>query len=353
MECAKFLMGYRFMVDGDVLKKVRNVVVSGGEGFEEVALDLFEWQFERNLAFGRFCESLGKVPGGVKGWEEVPVVPTGAFKMKKFPVFCGDEAAAKRKFLTSGTTGEVRGVHLMRGTEVYDLSIVEGWKRGGLPNLEDFEVLFVGPWAGARGDSSLGHMFGVLGGFEEERFLVRNGRFELGRLYRAVESGQRVFLMGTALGFLNLMEVIAGLKLPEGSVLLETGGYKGTGRVLEKAEFYRNLGEFFGVGDGVIWNEYGMTELSSQAYATGGDGWHEFPGWCRLRVLDVVSGEEVEVGEVGYVVVYDLANVWSVSAIGTQDFAVRGEGGRFRLLGRDSGALPRGCSRTVDEMLGR
>ena len=48
-------------------------------------------------------------------------------------------------------------------------------------------------------------------------------------------------------------------------------------------------------------------------------------------------------GETGLIHVFDLANVYSVMAIQTEDLGIkRGDG--FELVGRAMGAEPRGCS---------
>jgi hypothetical protein len=60
----------------------------------------------------------------------------------------------------------------------------------------------------------------------------------------------------------------------------------------------------------------------------------------------------VPIGGTGVLRLFDLANLGSTLALETQDLAVREEHG-FKLLGRDPGALPRGCSRAADEMLRR
>ena len=98
-------------------------------------------------------------------------------------------------------------------------------------------------------------------------------------------------------------------------------------------------------------SEYGMSELSSQAY----DGvvgsadpdldqrvFH-FPEWVRVRVVSPETLEEVGVGETGLLQVFDLANIWSALAIQTEDLAVRCPQG-FSLKGRASFAEPKGCS---------
>ena len=93
-----------------------------------------------------------------------------------------------------------------------------------------------------------------------------------------------------------------------------------------------------------------MTELSSQAYATGLDKPHRTPPWLRARVIDPATGKEVAQDETGVLHLVDLANVHSCLAIATRDLAIR-RGTRFQLIGRDPEALPRGCSRAADELL--
>ena len=91
-----------------------------------------------------------------------------------------------------------------------------------------------------------------------------------------------------------------------------------------------------------------MTELSSQAYdrvvgdSAGRDHLH-FPPWTRVLVISAETGSEAEPGEVGLLRVFDLANVFSVMAIETEDLAMHDSTG-VRLIGRNPGAEPRGCS---------
>jgi hypothetical protein len=181
-----------------------------------------------------------------------------------------------------------------------------------------------------------------------EPFLLKENRFRLAPLHRLEGP---IILAGTALAFLHLMETHSPLTLPPRSHLLETGGYKGVQRQLEKKEFYHQLRQFFGLSDEQIHNEYGMTELSSQAYALGSQGRHRFPHWCRYRILSPEDDQELPAGNTGYLVIHDLANLHSVSALRTQDFATSHADGSFTLLGRDPGALPRGCSRALDDAL--
>ena len=79
--------------------------------------------------------------------------------------------------------------------------------------------------------SSLSRMGGMLADFERDRFFItKNGAVELDRLREHLADRQGPWtLFGTALAFLNLLEVSPDLhlELPAGSVLIETGGFKG------------------------------------------------------------------------------------------------------------------------------
>jgi hypothetical protein len=60
-------------------------------------------------------------------------------------------------------------------------------------------------------------------------------------------------------------------------------------------------------------------------------------------VVSPETGHQVHDGGIGLLRVYDLANVYSVMAIETQDLARR-RGSDFDLVGRAESAEPRGCS---------
>jgi hypothetical protein len=190
---------------------------------------------------------------------------------------------------------------------------------------------------------------------EESAFFVRKGRARWGELRDFLAAVREPFvLFGTALAFLDCFEWLDGrvIDLPEGSLAVETGGYKGTSRELPKAELHAQFAAHLGLGGEAVVNEYGMTELSSQFYARGIGTPHLAPPWARGLVVDPATGSEVDDGETGVLRLYDAANLWSVCAVQTQDLAIR-RGENFELIGRDPTALPRGCSRTADEMLGR
>ena len=310
--------------------------------FQTLALEIHAKQLEENAPY-RAYSNLTAPSSPLKNWQDIPAVPTSAFKLAAHPLTC--RAAITTTFLTSGTTTEVRGSHHFPETELYELAIDQGWP---LPKLPTF---FLAPSNLEAPQSSLSHMFAHLNSGNDSHFLLRDSKFHLAPLFHHLPSGQPICLMGTALAFRHLMEIHGPIPLPTGSHLLETGGYKGTSITLSKPAFYDQLSSFFSIPHAQIHNEYGMTELSSQAYATGPDGRHRFPHWCRHLILDPESGQPLPPGELGYLIIHDLANLHSVAKIRTQDFAIGHPDGSFTLIGRDPGALPRGCSRTIDHAL--
>ncbi|HMP82644.1 MAG TPA: hypothetical protein PKA41_08095, partial [Verrucomicrobiota bacterium] len=68
-----------------------------------------------------------------------------------------------------------------------------------------------------------------------------------------------------------------------------------------------------------------------------------FPPWARAQIISPETGREVADGETGLVRVCDLANVFSAMAIQTEDLAVR-RGNGFELIGRAEQSEVRGCS---------
>jgi hypothetical protein len=161
-----------------------------------------------------------------------------------------------------------------------------------------------------------------------------------------------VGVLGTAFNFVHFVDALDAeglrLSLPLRSWALETGGYKGRSRAMAKSELHALIGGLLGLPPDRVVTEYGMCELSSQAYDTSLlrqslDRVFRFPPWARSVVASPETGREVKDGEIGLLRVCDLANVYSVMAIETQDLARR-RGSDFDLIGRVELAEPRGCS---------
>jgi len=188
-----------------------------------------------------------------------------------------------------------------------------------------------------------------------------NGNWTICRneLEQALDGSRPAALFGAAFHFVHLLDTpdAAALRinLPAGSRVLETGGYKGRSRSLTQEELHALIAKRLGVRRDHIVCEYGMSELSSQAYDTAiglsrpthhAPRRFRFPPWTRAQTISPETGREVADGEIGLIRVYDLANVASVLAVQTEDLAIR-RGDGFEFVGRAAGAEPRGCSLTT------
>lgn len=143
------------------------------------------------------------------------------------------------------------------------------------------------------------------------------------------------------------------LRLPAGSRVLDTGGYKGQSRELPLDAFYAELSARLGIERSQCINMYGMTELSTQFYDAGNatvPSVKSGPHWIRSRLVDPLTSREVARGERGILVHCDLANFNSVTTILTEDVGLAADGG-FLLLGRAEGAQAKGCSLAVEEFI--
>jgi len=337
------------------------------ERFETLALALFAFQFEHCAAYRRYCEGRGRTPARVERWQDVPAVPTGAFKevaLRSFP-----EQRTECVFRTSGTTTRKRGELHLDTLAVYEASLLPPFCRFLLPDLTAHHplatLLVLAPSPAEARDSSLSHMFGVAIreiGAEGSRFFVERGELELDALRKALDEAPHdapLLLCGTAFAFVHFADALDArgerLELPPRTRIMETGGFKGRSRNLPRTDLYPLLEARLGVALERIVNQYGMTELGSQFYDSvlvdpEGPRRKLAPPWTRVRVLDPETGAEAQPGDNGALFVTDLANTGSVCAIQTADIGRQlGEG--FEVLGREPGAEERGCSIAADELL--
>src|SRR6202044_1202360 len=107
--------------------------------------------------------------------------------------------------------------------------------------------------------SSLSAMFGFWQkhhGMKRGRFWVKAQKIDFVRLHEnilaQIKASQPVGIAGTAFSFVHLIDAWADLpplRLPRGSWLLETGGFKGRSREVSKAELYAEMSRTFGVRD--------------------------------------------------------------------------------------------------------
>jgi hypothetical protein len=337
------------------------------ESFDALACDLARFQAAHVDGFARLCRARGVDVGRALRAHDVPAVPTDAFKLTRVAAFA--EAEATITFRTSGTTIGARGTHAMRTSATYDAGAL-AFGRWAL--ARDFRaapvVLVVGPSPDEAKDSSLTHMIALFVRMLGASVTASDTYFLRGDELREDALRARILdldpmvpalVLGTSFAFVHLIDAArargphhAALALPKGSRIMQTGGFKGRSREVDAETLRRELSELFVVEPRAIVSEYGMTELSSQFYdAQPSPGVFVEPPWARVVPVDPETLAPVSAGEIGIARVEDLLNVDSAFAVLASDRVRRVEGG-FELLGRAKGAAPRGCSISIDEILG-
>jgi hypothetical protein len=349
-------------------------VAAWGDGgpapeFEAWALRVFAHQYERNAPYRAYCDRRGVTPGSVAHWQDVPAVPTTAFR--RLDLACGPAEAV---FRTSGTTDpETRGRHAVPHLALYRAAALGTFARFVLPDGARLPCLVLLPSPGERADSSLVRMCAWVGealatGTE---WFAGPGGLALEPLVARLESasarGEAVLLLGPTAGFARLFDACRArgqrLRLGPGSRVMDTGGGKGLARPLSRGAFLSECWTVLGVAGYYCVNEYGMTELCSQRYDSAlHDRFHGrslaprrlvAPPWLRTRVLDPDTLAPVAPGAPGLLCHHDLANAGSVAAVLTEDLgrAVGDDG--IALVGRVTGAPPRGCGLLLEALEGR
>jgi hypothetical protein len=344
----------------DLQRRVRALIARGVEQpgsdaeFDELARAIFAFQFEHCAVYRAYCEQQKRTPETIEHWKQIPAVPTGAFK--EFALTCFPLEEATAEFHTSGTTQGKPGRHYLKSTELYEASILPNFAAHLLPDGARLPMLVLTPSPEQAPHSSLAHMMGVVMrefGAEGSAFCAERMVEELRRAERAK---QPVFLLGTAFAFANFFEDCAKRNLKfqcaQGSRAMETGGFKGRVREVPKRELYAMFECILGIAPSRVVNEYGMTELSTQFYdetlrAGRQSDLKIVPPWARVLVIDPNTGKETAANERGLIRVYDLANLWSVMSVQTEDIGIRRDRG-FEIVGRAAGAEARGCSLSAE-----
>ena len=325
-------------------KHIELFIRSSHGDFGSLALRAYEFQFAYNLPYRAYCESLSATPRSVSDWKEIPPAPAEAFNYKA-PLSCYPPGECEWGFLTSGTTREVRGRHHLADLALYPTAVRSGFERlAMLPPL--FRVFLAGR-PEKTPESSLATMFHILAEEAGSQcwLLAQSGEYDPGPL---PEIDTPALVFATALTLHHLIEDGTLPRLPQGSWVFQTGGYKGLKTTYDQAALYDRIGCSLGVSPERILNEYGMTELSSQAYSLGLGNAHQTPPWLKVRALHPETGQWVSEGGSGQLVFYDLANLNSVCALRTQDIGTVLDQHHFLLEGRDPEAPLRGCSRASD-----
>lgn len=313
--------------------------IQSEQDFQNLALHIFNYQFENNSVYRSFCDLLYKHPSDVKYIEEIPFLPIQFFKSHEV---ASSTESPKITFSSSGTTGSITSKHIVTDVALYEKSFRRAFELF-YGDVSSYTVLALLPSYLEREGSSLIYMVHDLiqkSNNPDSGFYLNNRKDLSEKLIALDASGQKVLLIGVSFALLDLVESKKfSLK---NTVIMETGGMKGRRKELTRKELHQILTEGFGVD--VIHSEYGMTELLSQGYSKG-NGIFETPPWMKILIRDTEDPFSISASQkTGGLNVIDLANINSCSFIATQDLGKVYSDQSFEILGRFDHSDIRGCN---------
>lgn len=334
--------------------------------FERLACDIFAHQFRWNAPYAAYALARGVTPERLpRRIDDIPAVPAAAFKEALLTTAAVDPASTY--FETSGTTAGAGGRHYLESTRLYEAALLAGFDRALLADGARLRYMLLVPDARKRPHSSLGFMLdriATLRGDGQDGRYLDGDDFDIDRFVQdldtAVADDVAVCIATTAFALVAAVDALRArgrrFRLPARSRIMETGGFKGRSRVVERTALYAAAAGCFGIPEASIVAEYGMTELSSQYYdslesRSGAQRYKIAPPWLRAVIVDP-AGEPVATGVVGAIRHVDCANRSSVVAIETEDLGALTPRGLV-LLGRERGAELRGCSLDAEELAAR
>ncbi|SDQ08096.1 acyl transferase [Flagellimonas zhangzhouensis] len=316
--------------------------ISSEAEFENLALKVFEFQYQKNAVYHSYCKLLNRNPNNVKEVFQIPFLPIQFFKSHSIISTQKDPDII---FESSGTTQSTTSKHLVPDVKIYEESFLKGFEQFYGP-VEDYCILALLPAYLERQGSSLVYMVDDLvkrSKHPSSGFYLNNLHELHEKLMELEQKGTKTLLIGVSFALLDLAEQFP-MKLKH-TTIMETGGMKGRRKELIRAELHQILTQAFGVA--TIHSEYGMTELLSQAYSKG-NGIFETPPWMKLVTRDTEDPLTLlDNGKTGGINIIDLANVYSCSFIATQDLGKIHTNKSFEIMGRFDNSDIRGCNLMV------
>jgi phenylacetate-coenzyme A ligase PaaK-like adenylate-forming protein len=314
--------------------------IKRAEDFWAISLEVFEYQYNNNVVYHDFINSLGKRSLKPKSPFEIPFLPVEFFRNHK--ILTGN-LPVEMVFESSGTTGVTPGKHFVNDLKLYEESFLRSFRLFyGEP--EEYLIAALLPSYTERTGSSLVYMADKIIGRSMNRFsgFYKNNPDGLVQIIKnAIGEKQKVLLLGVSFALIDLAEN-QSLDL-SGVIVMETGGMKGRRKELTRSELHYVLKEKLNVQ--AIHSEYGMTELLSQSYSKE-DGIFFSPPWMKIIIRDPLDPLTLydEPDGTGGINIIDLANINSCSFIATDDLGRVHENGGFEILGRFDNSDVRGCN---------
>jgi hypothetical protein len=341
--------------------RIHAMIAGGVDGdpapFDELALELFAWQYARNIPYREFCDAKRIAPAGVTHWRQIPAFPTDAFKTAIVTSFPPEQAVMAQ--LTSGTTAIQRG-QIFRDATGLELVLAANRTMTAAWLFPDFalgqrcRILILAP------SPEMAPSMGMAIGMEEtrrhfgtpdSRFLLDFSGLDIRNLIVALEqseaTGVPVAMIGSTSAFVYFFNACKArglrFRLPPGSRIGDGGGYRGRFGELTQDDYFRLAGEVLGLPASHCVNVLGMAEsatnyfddtLRAAIHGNTSARRRATPPWARVEVVGIDDLQPLPPGEVGLLRHYDLANLPTVLAVQTDNLGYIDDAGDFQIVGR-------------------
>jgi hypothetical protein len=308
----------------------------GALSFDDLAMEVFHYQAVANPVYKRFLELTGQDEKKIDSVCDVPFLPVQFFKSKRIQ---SGEWKPEAQFSSSGTTGMVRSRHFIHSLSHYE-QVSRQIFEAQIGNLDQFQILGLLPGYLDNPESSLIHM---VKSFESHSSPISFFRLDFPALETAIQQalseGKTPLIFSVTYALLK-MEEEKPMSLQD-CVVIETGGMKGLGREMCKAEILEILQNRLEVKS--LHSEYGMSEMQSQAYGTNGLYRSGYSMRVLRREVEDPLGESLNSGR-GALNIVDLANFATCSFIATEDLGRVHNDLEFEVFGRLDESEIRGCN---------
>ncbi len=329
----------------DNIKSFDSILYTVNEAnFADIALQVFQLQARNNPVYSAYLKQLAVNPNEVLTVQQIPFLPIQFFKSQTIKT---GTWTPETSFRSSTTTGSVPSRHLVRNLDTYCHHATRCFEYffGPVSNYHFFALL---PSYLERNDSSLVAMM--------DHF-IRSSKSDLSGFYLSdypkllsdvaharKTTDRKIIIWGVSFALLDLAEKFA----PDlqDCLVFETGGMKGKRQELTRQQLHDTLKQTFGVS--MIYSEYGMTELFSQAYSKGNIHFYS-PPWMKVMIREVGDPFAFLPPEKpGGINMIDLANADTLSFIETEDLGMLKTDGTFEVQGRLDNSDSRGCNLMVE-----
>jgi anaerobic magnesium-protoporphyrin IX monomethyl ester cyclase len=342
-------------LDGDILEYVlRGMENNNEERFNELALREFELQFHTIEPYRKYCRKKGATPQSVERWQQIPAVPSVAFK--KFIIASFPVEKAEHAYFTSGTTDPTRKGSILRDSGAVTLiNAANGLltRKYVFPDRERMRILLMVP------SPKMAPGIGIAVGLDrvrtefgtpESMYLITprglNVELLITSLVDAERTGEPIAIIGSTVGFIYFLKACENeglsFQLPPGSRICDGGGYLGQFGECTREEFYEKCRRILGVEEHYCINVLGMGEISTNFFDNVLDDFRRgkkrerykvVPPWTRTGVVDINTFEKLPRGETGLLQHYDLVNRSMVIAVQTDNLGFEVDQG-FEIVGR-------------------